>query len=80
VWIEERKVASLGVGVRRWVSMHGLALNVTAASLEAFRHITPCGIANVEMTCLEQEAGASLGVKAVAETLSDIFLRELPRM
>lgn len=80
VWVGERKMASLGVGVRKWISMHGLALNVTADSLTAFQHITPCGIAGVEMTALAVEAGRELSVREVSETLAGIFQRELPTL
>lgn len=45
VWLEGRKLAAIGVGARRWISQHGLALNVDC-SLEGFRAITPCGIAD----------------------------------
>lgn len=78
VWVEDRKIASIGVGVRKWISMHGLALNVTNASLEAFEHITPCGIANVTMTSLEKEAGRDFSVEETGRTLAEIFQRELP--
>jgi lipoyl(octanoyl) transferase len=80
VWVGNRKIASIGVGVRRWVSMHGLALNVENASLAAFSHITPCGIAGVEMTCLEKEAGTPISVQSAGEALGEIFLRELPTL
>jgi lipoyl(octanoyl) transferase len=45
VWLEGRKLAALGVGARRWISQHGLALNVDC-SLEGFVAIVPCGIAD----------------------------------
>jgi lipoyl(octanoyl) transferase len=45
VWLEGRKLAAIGVGARRWISQHGLALNVDCA-LEGFAAITPCGIAD----------------------------------
>ncbi len=80
VWAGPRKLASIGVGVRRWVTMHGLALNVTKASLQAFTHITPCGIANVEMTCLENETNRELSVEAVGRRLGEILLAELPSL
>lgn len=54
VWVGPRKLASIGVGVRHWISMHGLALNVTA-DLAGFSPIVPCGISDVEMTSLNQE-------------------------
>jgi lipoyl(octanoyl) transferase len=45
VWLEGRKVAAIGVGARRWISQHGLALNVDCA-LEGFGPVVPCGIAD----------------------------------
>lgn len=66
VWVEDRKIASIGVGVRRWVSMHGFALNVTEASLAGFQAITPCGLEGVRMTALAREAGRPLTVAEVA--------------
>ena len=48
VWLEGRKVAAIGVGARRWISQHGLALNVEA-DLSGFAEVVPCGIANKEV-------------------------------
>jgi lipoyl(octanoyl) transferase len=72
VWVDDRKIASLGVGVRRWISMHGFALNV-CGPLEGFAHITPCGIAGVAMTSLEREGAAGVTVEAVAARVGDTF-------
>ena len=56
VWIENRKIASIGIGVRRWITMHGFALNV-ASDLSGFLAITPCGLTDVRMTSLSIELG-----------------------
>ena len=72
VWVEDRKIASLGVGVRRWISMHGFALNV-CGPLDGFAHITPCGIAGVAMTSLEREGAAGVSVESVAECVAAEF-------
>lgn len=77
VWVGDRKLASIGVGVRKWISMHGLALNVTNESLAAFQHITPCGIANVQMTSLESEANAPQNVRVTGFALADVFMDRL---
>lgn len=69
VWVAERKMASIGVGVRKWITMHGFALNITVESLQGFQPIVPCGIQDVTMTCLAQEAGLPLTVEQVAETV-----------
>jgi lipoyl(octanoyl) transferase len=56
VWVGGRKIASIGVALRRWISWHGFALNVSA-DVEAFGCITPCGIAGVRMTSVAAEGG-----------------------
>ena len=73
VWVGEKKIASLGVGVKRWIAMHGFALNVLESSLPAFHHITPCGIAGVEMTCLEKESAAPVSLEAVTRRATETF-------
>jgi lipoyl(octanoyl) transferase len=65
VWVEDRKIASIGVGVRHWITMHGFALNV-CGDLAEFDQITPCGITNVTMTSIERETGESVSVRDVA--------------
>ena len=78
VWVWEKKIASLGVGVRRWISMHGFALNVCGA-LDGFDHIIPCGIAGVEMTSLEREGAVAVTVEIVAEKVAARFAGFLAR-
>lgn len=81
VWIGNRKLASIGIGVRQWITMHGFALNVSPNALPPFGHITPCGIDGVQMTCLHCE-----GVRfpmpdiadAVIDSLSEKLDAELP--
>lgn len=72
VWVGGRKIASMGVGVRRWVAMHGFALNVSG-DLAPFASITPCGIAGVEMTSLARESGAAFPVAEVAQQAGALF-------
>lgn len=57
VWVGPRKLASIGVGVRHWISLHGFALNITPECLAGFDAIVPCGLTGVHMTCLGSEAG-----------------------
>lgn len=68
VWVEDRKLISIGVGVRHWIAMHGFALNVDA-NLEGFSSIVPCGIDAVEMTSLERELGQSQALAEVGQAL-----------
>jgi lipoyl(octanoyl) transferase len=70
VWVENRKLASIGVGVRKWISMHGFAINITKECLPPFSAITPCGLDGVSMTCLEDEAGRAISVTDAAELIA----------
>jgi lipoyl(octanoyl) transferase len=54
VWTGGRKIASIGIHVKQWVTWHGFALNVTT-DLAHFDRIVPCGIQGVEMTSVERE-------------------------
>lgn len=77
VWVANRKLASIGVGVRKWITMHGFAINITRESLPPFFAITPCGLEGVSMSCLEDEAGRPISVVeasgVIARELVDIF-------
>jgi len=81
VWVENRKLASIGVGVRKWISMHGFAINITADSLLPFFAITPCGIDGVVMSCVSQEAGRSVSVDEFASAFEprfqELFVRQI---
>ncbi len=78
VWIGERKVASLGIAVRRWVTMHGFALNV-ATELARFASINPCGLDAAVMTSLGRELGRDVTLAEVKPLaiarLSSVFAR-----
>jgi lipoate-protein ligase B len=68
VWVEDRKIASIGVGVRHWITMHGFALNVRG-DLSPFNQIIPCGINEVAMTSIEKETGKAFSVADVAKAV-----------
>ena len=76
VWVENRKIASIGVGVRHWITMHGFALNVSG-DLSPFDHIVPCGINNVAMTSMEKETKRAFTVADVAPTLEKLALNSI---
>jgi lipoate-protein ligase B len=74
VWVEERKVASIGVHVSRGVSTHGFAVNVTN-DLAPFTWIVPCGLRDVTMTSIAQEFGhdPAGGLNAFAKHMARCF-------
>ena len=77
VWIDDRKIASIGVHARDWVTWHGFALNVST-DLRFFDLIVPCGIPSVRMTSINAELpSAQTGLAAVAarvvDAASDVF-------
>ncbi|MFQ5874317.1 MAG: lipoyl(octanoyl) transferase LipB [Dehalococcoidia bacterium] len=80
VWVKERKLASIGIRVSRWVTMHGFALNV-ATDMAFFRDIIPCGIWGKEMTSMAELLGVELPLHQVAERFTinfgEVFGREM---
>ncbi|HEY8834423.1 MAG TPA: lipoyl(octanoyl) transferase LipB, partial [Chthoniobacterales bacterium] len=76
VWVKNRKIASIGVGVRHWITMHGFALNV-CGDLSPFDQIVPCGISNVTMTSIERETGRQDSVMEVASRVGEIALHRI---
>jgi lipoyl(octanoyl) transferase len=76
VWIDDRKIASIGVGVRKWITMHGFALNV-ASDLSGFQSITPCGLPGVRMTSISLELNQEIALVTVMDRLANCFERSL---
>ena len=76
VWVGNRKIVSIGVGVRHWITMHGFALNVSG-DLSPFNYIVPCGINNVAMTSMEKETGAAFSVTRVAASIEKLVLNQI---
>ena len=75
VYVEQAKIASLGLRVRRGCSFHGLALNV-AMDMEPFRRINPCGYAGMAM-CQVSDFVPGVSVAGLAPTLSDELVNGL---
>src|SRR3954471_18389664 len=74
VWVGDRKIASIGVHARSWVTWHGFALNVST-QLSYFDLIVPCGIPGVRMTSIAGELGAAVSLSHVGEVVADHFGR-----
>lgn len=74
----ERKIASIGIAVRRWVTFHGLALNVST-DLAHFGAMRPCGLSATVMTSLSAELGRAVTVAEIAPRLAAALGRALGR-
>jgi len=78
VWVEGRKIASLGVHVSRWITTHGFALNVNT-DLSYFAAIVPCGLQGVEMTSVAELTGRTRPLEDLADLcgrhLAEVFDR-----
>jgi lipoyl(octanoyl) transferase len=72
VWTRGRKIASIGVHARDWVTWHGFALNVTT-DLSYFDLIVPCGIQQVQMTSVARELGGDITVDHMSALVTRAF-------
>jgi len=76
VWVESKKIASIGVAVRRWVTYHGFALNVNT-DLNYFKAIHPCGLQPQVMTSMADILGQPVSMDQVKEALVKNFEKAL---
>ena len=72
VWVNGAKIASIGLAVRKWVTYHGVALNVSIDP-EWFDLIVPCGRRDEKITCMNRELGTPVAVEAVKKHFVDHF-------
>jgi len=78
VWVNGEKLASIGIGVKKWISYHGFALNVNT-DLSYFEKIVPCGIKDVKVTSIkkllgnEEDIGMCIVENSIVETFSEVF-------
>lgn len=72
VWADEKKIVSIGIGVKRWITFHGVGINVNT-DLSLFSCIKPCGL-NVEMTSMADILGFKLEMQEIKEKVTEEFL------
>lgn len=77
VWVEDLKVAALGVAVKRWVSFHGFALNVSP-NLDHFCHLNPCELGHEQVTSMARLLGKSPSMAGVIHKLVSKFVELFP--
>ncbi|MBN1913843.1 MAG: lipoyl(octanoyl) transferase LipB [Candidatus Omnitrophica bacterium] len=71
-WVEKRKIASLGIAIRNWITYHGLSINIQRDDLANFCLIRPCGM-DIEMTSLEDELGQGVEPDSVKRKITEQF-------
>ncbi len=75
VWAGDRKIASLGIAVKRWVSFHGIAINVNN-TLDGFAYIQPCGMNASTITSAKKLLGRDIDISMMKEDFVSDFMRE----
>lgn len=72
VWVDDHKVAAVGIKCRKWITMHGLAVNVEESSLANFAGIVPCGLDGRKVGCVNQFVGGEpMTVQEFAEVMKE---------
>jgi lipoate-protein ligase B len=74
LWIENRKIASIGVKIEKWITFHGMAINVNN-DLSIFDMIIPCGLDDVVMTSVLEETGKDIKMADAKEELKKILIK-----
>jgi lipoate-protein ligase B len=77
VWVANLKVAALGVAVRRWVTFHGFALNVSPR-MEHFCHINPCELGHEQVTSMASLLGEKVSIEEVSQMVVSRFIELFP--
>lgn len=78
LWVGEKKIASIGVQIRKWVTFHGIAINI-CNDLSIFEYIVPCGLDGVKMTSVMKETGHNAEMTDVKQTLEMLCRKHLIR-
>jgi lipoate-protein ligase B len=71
LWVGEKKIASIGVQVKKWTTMHGMAINI-CNDLSIFKNIVPCGLDDVEITSVLKETAKKWEMTRVKEMLAEL--------
>lgn len=71
LWVNDKKIASIGVQIKKWVTFHGMAINLNN-DLTIFNPIIPCGLDNVAMTSARQETGCAVDMPAAKTRLAQL--------
>ncbi len=78
LWIGERKIASIGVQIKKWVTYHGIAINI-CNDLSIFSRIVPCGLEGVQMTSVLAETGHKADMDAIKQQLKTLCVKHFTK-
>lgn len=78
LWVKEKKIASIGVRVSKFVTYHGMAINIRN-DLSIFDYIIPCGLDDIEMTSLYKETGKQISMKKAKDELRILLIKHFSR-
>ena len=74
IWVDDKKIAAIGIRVTQWIAYHGCSINITN-SLKPYKRIVPCGLDSSKVTSVKNETG--IIVKNIEGKLKKIFLKNL---
>ena len=75
LWLQEKKIGAIGVKVKRWVTFHGMAINIKN-DLSIFENIVPCGLEGVRITSILNETGNVCSMQHVKKELAEICIEQ----
>lgn len=73
VWVNANKIASIGIGIKRWVTYHGIAININT-DLSYFDYIVPCGLQGVKMASAKELLGIETQMPLAKEKFTKTFM------
>ncbi len=74
IWVGDRKIASIGIAVKNWVTFHGAAINLST-NLDDFQNINPCGLSSTVITSLKKETGQDVNMNEFCTKQVSIYSR-----
>lgn len=74
VWVKEKKIASIGIGIKNGITMHGFALNINN-KMEGFYRINPCGLSSGIMTSVKQLKGEEISMELIQDLMIEEFYK-----
>ena len=73
VWVRDKKIASIGIGIKKWVTYHGISININS-DLDYFNLINPCGIRKLRMTSLASVLDKRIDMHSAKRTFIESFM------